>query len=140
MMALGTVAAALGDGIIIAVILHHIIVLLYVVALCILLQFVQVLLAICNNFFFHQAVHAGIGFYVSTVYGLPPTTEHAFLYAKAQYFTEEFFKNFFAIQLPCTAEGAVPGKVFIQVVAQKVKNIQTHFGVVDNFAVAVQVF
>ena len=60
--------------------------------------------------------------------------------SKAKHFAKELFEHFFAIQLPCAAERAVPGQFFIQVVAQKIENIQTHFCVANNFAVAVQVF
>src|SRR5829696_3949418 len=85
-MFFGALASAFGNGITVAVIFHYTVMLLYLFAIIIILQFFQVMLPVFNDLFFYQAIHRSIGFYISRVNGLPSSTEHSFVYAKREQF------------------------------------------------------
>src|SRR5215213_11587865 len=61
MMFFGALASAFGNGITVAVIFHYTVMLLYLFAIIIMLQFFQVMLPVFNDLFFYQAIHRSIG-------------------------------------------------------------------------------
>jgi hypothetical protein len=53
---------------------------------------------------------------------------------------EHLFKDPLREQLPCPADGTVPGQRFIDIIAQKVEYAQPHTAMLDQLAVAGEVF
>jgi hypothetical protein len=65
---------------------------------------------------------------------------HAFVYAHGKYAIEYLLEYRFWKQLSCPAYGAVPRQLFIDVVIQKEQNIHSHGTVIDELAIANDIF
>ena len=94
---------------------------------------------IIEDLFLHQAVHAGVGFDKCTVHTLTLTPDHPFIDTHFQYLLKELQEGLFTIELPGSADGAVAGKLFLQVIAEEQSDAESICAKTNQRSVAVDV-
>ena len=67
------------------------------------------------------------------------TADHSSFHAKLKNITEYGLENILREQLPRATDGRVPRQLFVDVVAQKEQDVQTHCAMLNEFAVAGEV-
>ncbi len=87
-----------------------------------------------------KAVHRGIGLDRCGIDGLGMATDHALVHTHGQYPCEHFLKNRLGEQLPCPADGTVPGQFLVDIITQEIKDIQPHTTMDDQIPVTDDIF
>src|SRR5690606_10503586 len=87
-----------------------------------------------------QTIHGGIGLYRGTVDSLGMATDHTCRDAQFKNPGKYAFENRFREQSPGTADGGVPGQLFINIVTQKIQNVQTHVAMLYELTVTGDIF
>jgi len=82
-----------------------------------------------------QTVHRGIGLDRGRIYRLGMPAHHTFLNAHGQYPCEHFLENSLREQLARAAYRRMPRQFLINIIAQKIKDIQTHAAMDDQIPV-----
>ena len=83
-----------------------------------------------------QTVHTGVGLHGGRIDGLGMAAHHSLFHAQGQYPCEHFLKNGLGEQLPSTAYRTVPWQFLVDIITDKIEDVQTHRTMVDEFSVA----